>query len=61
MTYFTKEQIEWMAYKRKLAYQDKSTVSLSEPPWEKNLSSKLEVGSVIERTLPLFSPKIDIS
>ena len=61
MTYFTKEQKEWMGYKRKLAYQDKSTVSLSKPPWEKNLSSKLEVGSVIERTLPLFSPEIDIS
>lgn len=61
MTYFTKEQKEWMAYKRKLAYQDKSTVSLSTPPWENKSTHEFEVRSVIKRTLPLLSSEIDIS
>lgn len=32
---WTKEQKEWLGYKRKLANLSKDSVSLSRPPWDK--------------------------
>lgn len=58
---WTKKDREWQGYKRKMSVQDKSSVSLSKPPWEKNLSGQLEVRSVIERTFPLTAPEVDVS
>ena len=58
---WTKKDREWQGYKRKMSVQDKSSVSLSKPPWEKNLSGQLEVRSVIERTFPLTTPEVDVS
>ena len=58
---WTKKDREWQGYKRKMSVQDKSSISLSKPPWEKNLSGQLEVRSVIERTLPLTTPKVNVS
>ena len=58
---WTKKDKEWQGYKRKMSVQDKSSISLSKPPWEKNLSGQLEVRSVIERTLPLTTPKVNVS
>ena len=58
---WTKKDKEWLGYKRKMSVQDKSKISLSKPPWEKNLSSQLEVRTVIKRTLPLATPKINVS
>ena len=58
---WTKKDREWQGYKRKMSVQDKSSISLSKPPWEKNLSSQLEVRAVIERTLPLTTSEVDVS
>ncbi len=58
---WTKKDKEWLGYKRKMSVQDRSKISLSKPPWEKNLSGQLKVGTVIERTLPLTTPKINVS
>ena len=58
---WTKKDREWQGYKRKMSVQDKSSISLSKPPWEKNLSGQLEVRSVIERTFPLTTPEVDVS
>ena len=58
---WTKRDKEWQGYKRKMSVQDKSSISLSKPPWEKNLSGQLEVRSVIERTFPLTAPEVDVS
>ena len=58
---WTKKDKEWQGYKRKMSVQDKSSISLSKPPWEKNLSGQLEVRSVIERTFPLTAPEVDVS
>lgn len=58
---WTKKDREWQGYKRKMSVQDKSSISLSKPPWEKNLSGQLEVRSVIERTFPLTAPEVDVS
>ena len=58
---WTKKDKEWQGYKRKMSVQNKSSISLSKPPWEKNLSGQLKVGAVIKRTLPLTAPKINVS
>ena len=58
---WTKKDREWQGYKRKMSVQDKSSISLSKPPWEKNLPSQLKVRSVVERTFPLTTPKINVS
>ena len=58
---WTKKDKEWQGYKRKMSVQDKSSISLSKPPWEKNLSGQLEVRSVIKRTFPLTAPEVDVS
>ena len=58
---WTKKDREWQGYKRKMTVQDKNSISLSKPPWEKNLSGQLKVRSVIERTLPLTTSKVDVS
>tara|TARA_R110002012_G_scaffold72536_1_gene185253 strand:+ start:331 stop:540 length:210 start_codon:yes stop_codon:yes gene_type:complete len=31
---WTKEDKEWLGYKRKMSVQDKDKISLSQPPWE---------------------------
>ena len=61
MKRWTKEEKEWLGYKRKLSNQDKSTVSLSKAPWETELSSQLEVRPIIEGSLSLLTPKINVS
>ena len=58
---WTKKDKEWLGYKRKMSVQDKSKITLSKPPWEKNLSGQLEVRTVIKRTFPLATSKINIS
>ena len=58
---WTKKDKEWLGYKRKMSVQDKQSISLSTPPWEKNLSGQLKVRPVIERTLPLATSKINVS
>ena len=58
---WTKKEKEWLGYKRKMSVQDKSKISLSKPPGEKNLSGQLEVRTVVERTLPLATSKINVS
>lgn len=58
---WTKKDKEWLGYKRKMSVQNKSTISLSTPPWEKKLSGQLKVRPVIKRTLPLTTPKINVS
>lgn len=61
MTKWTKEDKEWLGYKRKMSVQDKGTISLSTPPWEKQLSSELEVRSVKKRSSSLVTSKINVS
>ncbi len=61
MTKWTKEDKEWLGYKRKMSVQNKDAISLSTPPWEKQLSSEFEVRSVIERSSSLVTSKIDVS
>ena len=61
MKQWTKEEKEWLGYKRRLANQDKSTVSLSKAPWETELPSQLEVRPIIEGSLSLLTPKINVS
>jgi len=61
MTKWTKEDKEWLGYKRKMSVQDKGTISLSTPPWEKKLSSEFEVRSVIERSSSLATSEVDVS
>jgi len=34
MTKWTKEDKEWLGYKRKMSVQNKDKISLSQPPWE---------------------------
>tara|TARA_B100001093_G_C26342983_1_gene806848 strand:+ start:215 stop:370 length:156 start_codon:yes stop_codon:yes gene_type:complete len=34
---WTEAQKEWMGYKRRMATLDKENVSLSKPPWEKEV------------------------
>jgi len=34
MTKWTKEDKEWLGYKRKMSVQNKDEISLSQPPWE---------------------------
>ena len=58
---WTKKDKEWLGYKRKMSVQDKSKISLSKPPWEKNLSGQLEVRTVVKRTLPLTASKVNVS
>ena len=61
MTKWTKEDKEWLGYKRKMSIQDKSAISLSTPPWEKQSSSEFEVRSVIERSSSLATSEVDVS
>ena len=58
---WTKKDKEWLGYKRKMSVQNKQSISLSTPPWEKKLSGQLKVRPVIERTLPLATSKINVS
>ena len=58
---WTKKDKEWLGYKRKMSVQDKQSISLSTPPWEKKLSGQLKVRPVIERPLPLATSKINVS
>jgi len=58
---WTKKDKEWLGYKRKMSVQDKSTISLSKPPWEKNLSGQLKVRPIVERTPSLATSKINVS
>ena len=39
---WTKEQKEWLGYKRKLANLSKDSVSLSKPPWDEEKEVKEE-------------------
>jgi len=34
MTKWTKEDKEWLGYRRKMSVQNKDEISLSQPPWE---------------------------
>jgi hypothetical protein len=34
MTKWTKEDKEWLGYRRKMSVQNKNEISLSQPPWE---------------------------
>ena len=34
MTKWTKEDKEWLGYKRKMSVQDKDKITLSQPPWK---------------------------
>ena len=34
MKKWTKEDKEWLGYKRKMSVQNKDKISLSQPPWE---------------------------
>ncbi len=34
MTKWTKEDKEWLGYRRKMSVQNKDKISLSQPPWE---------------------------
>ena len=61
MTKWTKEDKEWLGYKRRMSVQDKSSISLSTPPWEKQSSSEFEVRSVIERSSSLATSEVDVS
>jgi len=61
MTKWTKEDKEWLGYKRKMSVQDKGAISLSTPPWEKQLSSEFEVRSVKERSFSLATSEVDVS
>lgn len=58
---WTKKDKEWQGYKRKMSIQDKSSITLSTPPWENKSTHEFEVRPIIERTLPLLSSEIDIS
>lgn len=58
---WTKKDKEWQGYKRKMSVQDKSTISLSKPPWEKNLSGQLKVRPIVERSLTLPTSEINVS
>jgi len=58
---WTKKDKEWQGYKRKMSVQDKSSITLSKPPWEKNLSSQLKVRPIIERSLPLSTSEVNVS
>ena len=58
---WTKKDREWQGYKRKMSVQDKSTISLSKPPWEKNLSGQLKVRPIVERSLTLSTSEINVS
>lgn len=58
---WTKKDREWQGYKRKMSVQDKSTISLSKPPWEKNLSGQLKVRPIIERSLTLSTSEVNVS
>jgi hypothetical protein len=61
MTKWTKEDKEWLGYKRRMSVQDKSSISLSTPPWEKQSSSEFKVRSVIERSSSLATSEVDVS
>ena len=39
MTKWTKEDKEWLGYKRKMSVQDKDKISLSQPPWKNREAS----------------------
>ena len=58
---WTKKDREWQGYKRKMSVQDKSTISLSKPPWEKNLSGQLKVRPIVERSLTLSTSEVNVS
>ena len=58
---WTKKDKEWQGYKRKMSVQDKSTISLSKPPWEKNLSGQLKVRPIVERSLTLSTSEVNVS
>lgn len=58
---WTKKDKEWQGYKRRMSVQDKSTISLSKPPWEKNLSGQLKVRPIIERSLTLSTSEVNVS
>lgn len=58
---WTKKDREWQGYKRKMSVQDKSTISLSKPPWEKNLSGQLKVRPIVERSLALSTSEVNVS
>ena len=58
---WTKKDKEWQGYKRRMSVQDKSTISLSKPPWEKNLSGQLKVRPIVERSLTLSTSEINVS
>lgn len=58
---WTKKDKEWQGYKRKMSVQDRNTISLSKPPWEKNLSGQLKVRPIIERSLPLSTSEVNVS
>lgn len=58
---WTKKDKEWQGYKRKMSVQDKSSITLAKAPWEKELSSKLEVRSIIKGASSLLTPKVNVS
>ena len=58
---WTKKDKEWLGYKRKMSVQDKSSISLSKPPWEKNLSGQLKVRPIVERSLTLPTSEVNVS
>ena len=58
---WTKKDREWQGYKRKMSVQDKSSISLSKPPWEKNLSGQLKVRPIVERSLTLSTSEVNVS
>ena len=52
---WTKAEKEWMGYKRKLANFKKESVSLSKPPWEKEVEQIKEDKEKNQRGFtPLF-------
>ena len=51
---WTKEQKEWMGYKRKLANLSKDSVSLSKPPWDEKPEQIKEDKEKNQRGLPRF-------
>lgn len=58
---WTKKDKEWQGYKRRMSVQDKSTISLSKPPWEKNLSGQLKVRPIVKRSFTLSTSEVNVS
>ena len=51
MTKWTKEDKEWLGYRRKMSVQNKDKISLSQPPWENREANATCINNNINKKL----------